>query len=213
MVQGITRTLYWDLRQVKAPNALLVQNPVSLQMEIKIADVPLVVWIPYDHDSLAQLKLRGLWQFFSSYFPEVQFHFVRFARELGPGEIKDNGTDFLIGAGSNMDRAVHDVLLCRYPMHFHLLKASVYDVFDPDALRLQCATLSVGVDFDSSLGRLMGRDSLESGRNQSSNRVVGGIPSVQAFEVTNNASLGHMHSDNPLDVCEQMGRILRKRQT
>ena len=212
MVQGITRTLDWDLRQAKAPNAVLVQNPVSLQMEIKTADVPLVVWMPYDNDSPVQQRLRGLWQFFSSYFPEVQFHFVRCARELGPGEIKDNGTDLLVGAGSGMDRAVHDVLLRRYRMHFHLLKASMHDVFDPQAFHLQCARLGAGVDCKTPLGRLAGRDTLEAERHQ--RRVDGsGISSnAQATEWVGNVSLDHVHSDDPLVLLEQMERILRSLQ-
>lgn len=205
MIEGLTRTLDWDLRQPRLPGAMLEQNPVSLAMEVRPVDVPLIVWFSYDPQDPAQQKLRGLWQFFASHFPAVQFYFVRHTAGLGPGEIRDNGCDLLVGQGTDLERAVHDMLLRRHPDHFLLFRASLEDVFDPEALRAHCMSLPADAWLQSAGCSLMGRGALEALRHAHPSLSR---PQPQAWSAGGWLDLAR--STDPLLAMEHMARIVRK---
>jgi hypothetical protein len=213
MLAGFTRTLQWDLRENKRSDVVLLQNPASLCMEQRASESPLIVWIPYDFGSLVHVKLRGLWQFFSSHFPSVKFYFVRCSDALEAGAIVDSGYDLLIGKESNIEQAVHDFLLRRHISYFTLYRTSLFDVFDPDALDLCCKNIALGTNFQGSLGSLMGRDTLVSVRHKQ--RAIQG-------EVANETKItdwpsdfikDHTYSEDPMRVIEEMCRIVRKHRT
>jgi len=77
MVEGMTRTLEWDLRG-KVPGYELVQNETTLRMEKRasVLGTPVAVWIPYDPTLPEHQKMRGLWHFFVQHYPQITFLFV-----------------------------------------------------------------------------------------------------------------------------------------
>ena len=208
MVEGITRVLHWDLRAQKKPGTSLVQNPSSFRMEVRAPFVPLIVLLAYDPDSALDRKLRGLWQFFSNYFPMVQFYFVRHSEKMGRGEILDNGNDLVIGAGGNLENALHDMVLMRHQQHFFLLRTSLFSVFDPEALRQRCGELDAGIHFTGPAGTLLARDTLLAMKNH--RNVGGGANGVSssATEWPVAFMSEHQYSEDPMVILEHMRNIL-----
>lgn len=209
MVDGITRTLHWDLRQAEPSDASLLQNPNTLRMEVKTHPVPLFIWMPYDPNLKSHYKLRGLWQFFSSHFPEVTFYFVRHADELGPGEVRDNGNDLLVGRESDLDRAVRDVLLWRHPRYFVLLKTSIFNIFNPGALRLQCAKMGKGIKLYGPSVSLMGRDMLLQAKPQPDATSVMELTPCGIDDWPGNLLVDQLYSEDPEAILSHMRNILQ----
>jgi len=220
MINGLTQTLSWDLRQKKLPDVQLVQNSATLRMEIKPAPVPinesvpepiltpLIVWIPYNPKNATHRKLRGLWQFFSEHFPAVSFYFVQQTAELKPGEVMENQTDILLGTGTHNDAAIFDLLLRRYEEHFIMLRTSIFNVFDPEALNMKCSELDYKVILHDPLGTLIGRGSLPFFRHQDDDVISKHLIEKETAEWFSNLMSHNQRTEDPMGTLEQMHGIL-----
>jgi hypothetical protein len=216
MVEGFTKTLWWDLREHQDGFALL-QNTVTLQMERhQIATpeqkVPLVVWMHYDPGNTQHQKLRGIWHFFVTHFPDDRFFFVRHASNLGRGEILDNGHDVLVGGDADLTTAIHDMVLRRYPQDFLLLHARLDQVFDPAAVRAIGATLGIRTSAEGAFGTLLCRSAVDAFKRH---RHAGGS-SPDSTVIDNLMKFGEAvvdsspETNDPWRMLEQMQSILSK---
>jgi len=209
MIEGFTRTLSWDLRQEKSVDAILIQDPATLKMQIKAVDVPLVVLMTYDAGKVVHRKLRGLWQFFSEHFPAVHFYFVRLTDEIKAGEVLDNQNDILVGSGTHNDAAIYDLLLRRHQEHFIMLKTTIFDVFDPEALRLRCGNLDSSAQSRGPLGFLTGRGFLEDFRCESDTNISTYLYHKEMDMWFSNLRLNDIHSEECTVIIKQMLKILK----
>lgn len=124
--------------------------------------IPLVIYITYGPELSVFLRARALWQFYSSFFPDVEILFVKESPDLGPGEVVFDGYDLNIGLPKppvqasdasrgyakdgvwaplenwrqiNRQIAVYDYLLRTRNKPFHVYQSTVTSVVDLRVVR------------------------------------------------------------------------------
>jgi hypothetical protein len=210
MVEGLTRTLHWDIRG-KTPAQKLVQNATTMRMEVRDDPTwtPLIVWLAYDPDFAMQRKVRSIWQFYAEHFPQVRFCFVRQAHELSAGEILDNGYDILVGGNRDLTTALHDLVLRRLPIPFMLLKASLWTAFDPSKCEKNCSSLSQDVHWQGEPGCLMGRKAVELSKRSAHSIDAISAERNAAHEWPAEFAWEVHHTDDPWQLLNHMRLILQ----
>ncbi len=209
MIEGFTRTLNWDLRnQVVGKN--LVQNASTLRMEVcEAVSVQPIVWMTYDQADPLHQKLRGLWHFFSSHYPQIQFFFVRHTDDLSSGEIADNGYDILIGGIIDLQIPVHDLVLRRFSKPFVLMQTTLFDVFDPQRFSQICSTVEPDTYWIGTVGKLMGHVAVESSKLQFHANSAWTTLCPVAQEWSAALALPSLYSEDPMELLEKMRQILQ----
>ncbi|MET3133345.1 hypothetical protein AAKU55_003635 [Oxalobacteraceae bacterium GrIS 1.11] len=89
--------------------ARLLQDGATLALRVDATPAPvaaappppdLVVYIGYGDELPVYTRARALWQFYRSYFPDIEIVFVRETADLARGQVVTDGDDLLVGLGA-----------------------------------------------------------------------------------------------------------------
>ncbi len=168
-----------------AANARLVQDGATLALRLDSAPraaaaarPDLVVYIGYGDELPVYARARSLWQFYRSFFPDIDIIFVRETEDVARGQVVTEGDDLLVGLGSERYRGaasyastgtwsatenskvifrqmvVYDHLLRTRDKPFFLYHTTVTSVVDLRALQALLADLPATGCFAGPLSRL-----------------------------------------------------------
>jgi len=177
---------------VGLPSAEVMTQELSVNAPLSsnTADAhPLIIYITYGPELSVFLRARALWQFYRSFFPDIEILFVKESPDLGPGEVVFDGYDLNIGLpkapihasdGSkgyakdgvwtplenwrqiNRQIAIYDYLLRTRSKPFHVYQSTVTSVVDLRVVRKLASGLPTERCFAGMPGKLESPSELKS---------------------------------------------------